>query len=264
MGLCAIHPAHHDFFGGLSTISSRKIPDLCSLYWGSWGLSKIFDIQSPLPSFHLGNSFHNYGFLAYGLVANLLGESAMPQLFIFVITFEFLIWTWGIKLINANSKTSFKALINLPAIAMILGVVLKIFHPQTMEQWPAIQVLKSIGSTAVPLALIGLGGLLVNIGMQINFKTDFFSKHLWIVLTFRHLVFPSFCSITLLTFFDHSEFRSILLIQGIMPMALMPLNISSLYGGEQKKLGLCICTSMLLSIVTIPLWLMILKPQIFG
>ena len=230
-------------------------------YGGSLILTRTFAITQDHPTFHLGNSFHNYGFLSYGLVANLLGEASMPQLFIFVITLEALLWTWGVKLVRNQEKTNWKNFISPPAIGMALGLMYKglgVFEMETTVLWPALLFL---GDISTPMALTGLGVLLYNISRQLHWQ-DFKSLDLAASLIYRHFMFPALVVSILLFTLPFGELRGILLIQAIMPMALMPINIVAIYGGDKKALGLAICSSMLLCIITIPCWLIFLKQDI--
>ena len=230
-------------------------------YHSSLVITKIIPIRQDLPSFHLGNSFHNYGYLCYGLVANLLGEASMPKLFVFVITLEAMLWTWGVKLIRAQQKANWKNFVNPPAMAMALGICFKLLSTICWDQFAYWPNFVQVGNLSTPMALTALGVLLYHIGQHIHWR-EFKSIDLWSTIIFRHIFFPSLMCGLLLSALPFSEFRGILLIQAIMPMALMPLNIVAIYGGDKKSLGFAICTSMLLCTMTVPCWLIFLKSYI--
>ena len=74
--------------------------------------------------------------------------------------------------------------------------------------------------------------------------------------------------LTLLALFcfylENTDMRKTLFLEAIMPAALMPITIVSIYGGDRNRLGLMIVISTLLSIFTIPLFIMIFNAlQIF-
>lgn len=217
-------------------------------------------IKTHAITHHLGNSYHNYGFLAYGLVHDLLGADHMPMLFVFVLVCEFSLWTWGVHKLMPGTSSPAKALLSPPALALILGAICAKLWPSLQEQWAFTNVLKPIAQIAVPTALIALGGLLSHTAKTIPWKSSLTTRELWWPIVYRHLLFPTFAIIAIcLCTAPESMLRNILLVQAIMPMALMTVTLTSIYNGDHKSLGLCVCVSMLLCPLSIPLWLFIMQ-----
>ena len=228
----------------------------------AYGLSRLahggFRLQQHAPTFHLGNSFNNYGFLAYGLVAQLLGQDKMPLLFVFVMISELFLWTWGLQLLQSGKASPAKAILSPPALANILGIIVGKYMTMPLNENILLSGLETIGKTAVPLALTCLGALLMNTAKHLHWKKDLLSLDLWVSMALRHLVYPILAIAFLVTFVQDTNLKNILLIEAIMPMALMTMTIASIYKGDHQKIGLAICTSMLICTITIPAWLYIL------
>lgn len=231
------------FFSWLCSLMVSKIKITEEIHW---------------PTFHLGNTFNNYGFMAYGLVANLFGSQIMPKLFAFVLGSEFLLWTFGVSLFSKSKGFSARPFFSPPAIAMLLAVMSIFFFPFSPENHWIGQSIILLGEIAIPMALTCIGFILSH--SLKNFSLTIF-KSVWLIqaLSFRHIVFPGVVIFGLAIFIPEGDFRKILVIESIMPMAMMVTTVASLYGGDHAKLGFISTLSQVLGLLTIPFWLIILQ-----
>lgn len=224
-------------------------------------LSFLFAFQlSPkihTPTFHLGNTFHNYGFMAYGLTESLFGISIMPKLFAFVLVFELFLWTYGISMFNnkKKGKFSFKNIMSPPAIAMITAITLVFFHPIQLNNFMIGKIVLYSGKIAVPLALFFVGIIIFNALKKINYtmlKSSWFRRSILL----RHMTVP-LLFIPISHLLTEDDLRHVCAVQAIMPLALMTAAVAAIYGGNHKKLGPLITCSQLLCVLTIPLWIIL-------
>lgn len=222
-------------------------------------IAKVFKIHQALSTYHLGNSFQNYGFIVYALSGILFGPSILPKLFVFVLVTEFMLWTWGLRLLKKKEVKLLKALLNAPVLAMILSISIVIYFPNfRLEHLSFIEPLISISANiAIPLVLTTIGGILYH-SMK-NFKgKDLSSREFISSILLRHILIPSIIIPLSALCLHPSDLRNIILIESIMPMALMPVTMASVYSGNHHSLGITVSISHLLCIVTIPTWLLFL------
>lgn len=229
---------------------------------GSLALAKVIPIRQHLPTFHLGNTINNYGFIAYGIVETLVGPAAMPFLFVYVMIYELLIWTWGIRIIRkGQGSQKWTSLISPPAMGLLAGILLKTLGVDPGAFAPLGWLLDFANFAAVPLALLGIGSVICA-SVRAATRSELFCRDVPWVVGYRHLLFPLMATPLVLLLLPPGPLRSIGIVQCFMPMALMPVTLATLYGGEPRPLSVSVCLSMLLSILTLPLALSLMGSHI--
>jgi hypothetical protein len=225
------------FFGRLVTPLLTKSPDRASVY--------LFCIM-----------FSNVGFMGYPVLKAIFGEEAIFIASIYNITFNVLLYTLGVYIIQgkSNEKMSLtrnlrKIFLNPGTLASIIGLFLfftRIALPSFM-----LGTIKSLGSTCTPLAMITIGAMLSSISAKEVFK----NKEVYLLTMLRLVVIPG---LVLLIFKYILQVDTMLLI-GIpvvvagMPVATNAAMMIKEYGKDSKLASQCILFTTIVSGITIPL-----------
>jgi predicted permease len=228
-------------FLALSETVSRLISKL--------GISS--DIQ---PSFHLVNTFNNYGFVAYGLVESLYGPALLTELFAFVIFTEIALWTRGRAFFSEETFDINILIKNLPLWSFILALIFKIIDFTPFGYLGPIDTgIEFVVSWTVPLAILGLGGLIYHQKSHFRLK-NIFKKEVSYALILRHLIMPPLlCG--LIYYLTEENLKKAMMIEAVMPTAMMVITLAKIYGGKAEVISLIVFCSQVLSLITIPIWL---------
>lgn len=217
-------------------------------------ISKFGISEEIKPSFHLVNTFNNYGFVAYGLVENLHGPAVLTELFAFVIFTEIALWTRG-RAFFSEGKFDVNILVkNLPLWAFILALTFKMTEINPFGHLPTLDSgIEFIVGWTVPLAIIGLGGLIYH--QKSHFKLgNMLTKEVSYALMLRHLIMPP-CLCLLILSLTEGNLKNAMTIEAVMPSAMMVITLAKLYGGKAEVISLIVFCSQVLSLITIPIWL---------
>lgn len=112
--------------------------------------------------------FSNAGFMGYPVLEAMFGKEAIFYAAVYNMTFNILLFTLGIKLLdrgkNEKNKFHFKLLINPGIIASIIGFIL--FTTQLPLPKFLIGAINSAGSLCTPLSMITIGAMLSNLPLK--------------------------------------------------------------------------------------------------
>ena len=190
------------------------------------------------PAANFGSSFSNAGFMGIPLITAVVGESAVFYIAGFVALLNILQWTYGQAILGA-SREELKplALVRNPLILAFFVGLLLYFLPITL---PSL-VENAIGAIAgcnAPVAMVVLGVLLGNISP----RKMFLSGEAW-------MIFPSV----------PTDMKSAILIAAAAPVGSnLALYVQRQKGDAQAAAGI-VCLSTILSIVTMPLIMLLVR-----
>ena len=197
--------------------------------------------------------FSNCGFMGYPVLGALLGQEAIFYTAIYNISFNVLLYTLGIKLLQSgkNQSTGFdgKLLINPGVVASLLGILLFVTGVRLPEFISG--TIESVGSVCTPLSMIVIGSML----SLLSLKKTFGDYKIYILAIVRLLVLP-FIIFTFLKYILKIEDLWLITIPVIvagMPVASNAAMMAETYksDGELASQGILITT--LLSCISIPL-----------
>lgn len=192
----------------------------------------------------------NFGFMGYALVESLYGAAGLTDQILFTIPFLLYSYTIGYaKLSGAGCQL--RRLLNPTTVSIALGALfglLQISVPATLRQ------VVSLSSTCVgPISML-LTGLTLS---SYTLRDMFTDKQAYIVIALRLLILPLF----IFGLFRLCRFHDILpaaLLVVAMPTGLNPI-IFAEQAGESPFLSARLAfLSHLLSILTLPIWLMLI------
>jgi len=221
-----------------------------------------FKDEKEKDTFRFQCTINNYSFLPMTVIIVLLGEKKIPELILSTFGSEISVWTFGILALTGNKikKDSFKNLLSVPMIAILLSVLLIFLRDKTgisveneyLKTFSSaiFVAIDLLGKITVPLAIFIAGCRMGDVKLKgiVNLKNA-------VLVFLRLFLIPAF---TILLFnvlgFD-KDARSILSIVAIMPTAIASIVLSEAYGADSEYAATTTLLTHLVSFFTIPLWL---------
>jgi predicted permease len=220
-------------------------------------------------------SFSNCAFIGFPVVTSILGEGALFLTSIHNIFFNVLAFSAGI-LIVANSRGKTKAdpasapsgngvqgetpapkiplghLLNVNVIAAIIGFaffVLSVTIPKAIAL-----PLQMLGGLTTPLAMVVTGAMLARTPIR-KVVGDW---RLYAVTALRLIVWPALTAVVLRLCHVTGELYYITVVIAGMPAASNTSLIAEVYGGDTDAASAIVFMTTLFSVITIPVWAMLL------
>jgi len=203
----------------------------------------------------------NYGYLVIPLCITLFDPDTTGVLFVHNVGPEIAMWTLGVALLSGSGLAiGWKKIFNAPLVALLLAVLLNLLGIWFMPPTPIavagkiiLTVVHWLGQSAIPLALLLIGAIVA------DHLDDARGGHAVRVVTVAALVRLGIMPVLFLLlakFLPCSiELKRVLVLQGAMPSAVLPIVLTKHYGGDARtSLQVALGTS-LIGLVTIPLWI---------
>lgn len=205
-------------------------------------------------------TFSNVGYMGYPVVSLVYGTTGVFYAAIYNLSFNILVWTYGIYLMTRHQKhrtkisgsERIKNILNPGIVAIIIGFIL--FLTPFRLPGPLFETLQMVGNTTTPLSMMFIGFLLSEVKWQDLFETwkDY------VVIFVRLLVLPLLVYGGL-RFFGYSDYMlGIPVLIAAMPAAANAAIFASLYGNDAVLSSKLVFISTLLSVATVPLFMILL------
>ena len=196
----------------------------------------------------------NYSYMGYSLIENSLGETALTNMITYCIPFA--IYTYTIGYVMLAGKGSFiKKLLNPMTISIVLGCffgLVEIPVPGVFDT-----VLSTASACVGPISML-LVGLVIS---SFSKKQLLPNKETWIFVSLRLVAIPALvfgiCKLIMLVC-EVPAVYPYAVIAACMPCGLNTVVFPRLVGEDCSQGAKMVFYSHALSIITIPLWLMIL------
>ena len=197
----------------------------------------------------------NYAYLVIPLCLSLFDSGTTGVLFVHNVGTEIAMWTLGVTVLTGSGLSGgWKKIMNAPLAALLLALALNflgmIFTPSAPLAVAGKMVLTTIhwlGQSAIPLALLLIGAIVADHLAEARGGNAV--RVVNVAALVRLAMLPAKflpCSI---------ELKRVLILQGAMPSAVLPIVITKHYGGDTRTaLQVALGTSVL-GLVTIPLWI---------
>lgn len=211
-------------------------------------------------------SFSNAIFIGMPVNVMVFGNESIPYVFLFFIANTSLFWLIGAYLVakdgaliigNSNHKMfsieGVKRIFSPPLIGFLVAIVLILLNIKIPD---FLQIfLGYLGSLSTPLSLIFIGIVISNVR-----ATDFsHKKSLLTMALLRATLLP----ILMLFFVKNLNLpllmKKVLVIQSAMPSTSQPPIIAAAYGADAEYAGVGVTLSTVLSVVTIPIYIIIVN-----
>ena len=200
--------------------------------------------------------FSNCGFLGYPVLRALYGGEAVFVASMYVLIFQILSFTYGVRQISAGSAASrefdIKKFCTPMVITSLLALILYLtnvrFHPMVLE---TLSLLDRITS---PASMLVIGCVLASYPL----KTIFGRWHVYLFCVFRLIVIPVIVWAILRLFITDSLILGVMVVLSAMPAATNTVLLTAKYGGDEPTAASGLFLSTLLSLITLPVLLRIL------
>jgi len=218
----------------------------------SWlvGLAARFKRGEGLRTFVLCSGIQNYSFLALPIALSLFPGNSGPVGLVFVhgVGVEIAMWTIGLSIMSG--KGGFKLIINGPFIAVVLSLIL---NYTGLYRWiPEILVttMEMLGLCAVPMAVLMIGATIGRFAKQGIFHDAFRVASSSVV---ARLVLSGFLILCVARFLPIlPDLKRLLVIQAAMPVAVFPIALARLFGGQPQVAIQVVLATSAVGLVSIP------------
>jgi predicted permease len=197
----------------------------------------------------------NFGYMVVPLAEVFYQRETLGVLFLHNLGVEVAMWCLGIWVLTRQAGGSFwRRLVNAPTLAILGSGALNLLHA---NEWLPVFFRKSLhmlGQAAIPVALL-LAGVTLYDQLRITHEERPRYGALSLAVTARVLILPLLYFATARWLPMPEALRSVLILQGAMPSAMMPIVICRLHKADSRFSIQIILLTTLISLVTIPLWI---------
>ncbi|MEW6008999.1 MAG: AEC family transporter [Candidatus Omnitrophota bacterium] len=206
-------------------------------------------------------TFSNAGYLPLVLIAALFSGTKASQLFIylflFLLGFNVIIWSFGVSLLVSNKKnfSNLSQFFSAPVIAILLGLVVAFLKAGVFIPTPIFKSINMLGACTLPLAMIVTGANLSLIKIQ----NIFGNKQLQTVILMKLILVPALAFFLLLVLKIDPLAKFIFLLQAAMPTAVSLSVICRTFDLKGELANQAIFWTHIFLIITLPFFLIIFK-----
>jgi malate permease and related proteins len=203
----------------------------------------------------------NYAYLTIPLCLSLFDAGTTGVLFVHNVGAEMAMWTLGVATLTGGGLAGgWKKILNAPLAALVLALALNFLLTLVAAPAPVVVVGKIIltalhwfGQSAIPLALLLIGAVIADhFGDAHGGRA---ARVVAVAALVRLGVMPVLFLLLAKLLPCSVELKRVLILQGAMPSAVLPIVLTKHYGGDARTaLQVALGTSVL-GLVTIPLWI---------
>lgn len=215
--------------------------------------------------YKMQSMFGNVIFFAFPLFTALFGDMGVIYALFFNMGNDTFLWTIGVYLANRHKGGSIlrnaKHLLNANTVSFVLGIIIMLTGAGDFLQGSFIEeVFSSVGSTTSPLSMIFIGMVLAGIKIK-----EFTSKKNIITmgaLSVQKLLLVPILSIPVLLMFKDFLGEATIIIavmQLAMPVGTLTVSLAAEYGSDYKFAAEGVMFTTILSIITMPVVVWVLK-----
>lgn len=218
----------------------------------------IFFKTDDKPVLQFGLSFSNAAYMGFPLIEAMFGSDGLIYASCFVSVFNILLWTIGYMTVshNFNLKDALKAILKTPVIySLIIGLIL--FFARVNVPDVISKPLSMIGSMNTPISMIITGMIIASS----NIKGVLKNKYLWLTTAIRLVFIPLIClAIVYLLSLCNIDVKvlQIVFILEACPVAAITSIFAIKFNYNEDLAGSCVVVSTLLSIITLPLFTLLI------
>ncbi|MBQ2990243.1 MAG: AEC family transporter [Clostridia bacterium] len=190
--------------------------------------------------------FTNLGFMGIPVIQSLYGADGVALLSMFILTFNFFFFSYGVILIQPGAKISLKNIIN----ACIVASTIALFFGLTGWHLPAVleSTIASIGSMNTPLAMMIIGSSLA----FCDLKETLTNKRLYRVGLLRMVLIPLLIFVLVKLLPLDPMLAGVCIICAAMPIAGNCGVLSELYIPDDLTASHAVIVTTLMSAATLP------------
>jgi predicted permease len=212
-------------------------------------------------TFALLAGLQNYAFLVIPLCLSLFDAGTTGVLFVHNVGAEMAMWTVGIAVLTGSGFSGgWKKILNAPLVALLLALALNFlgmaFTPPVPVAFAGKIILPAIhwlGQSAIPMALLIIGAIVADHLEEAHGGKA--AKVVSIAGIVRLGVMPVLFLLLAKLLPCSIELKRVLVLQGAMPSAVMPIVLTKHYGGDARTALRVALGTSIVGLVTIPLWI---------
>lgn len=204
--------------------------------------------------------FSNIGFMGFPVISAVYGAQALLYASIFLIPFNVLIYTWGIKIMTENNpkeeskknKIPWGKIFNVGVISCIITMILyitKLPVPKMIET-----TVNYFSGLTAPLSMMVIGASMVNMKL----KDLFLNKKMLVFMFIKMLLIPIIGVLIIKPMGLSRELVGVCLIMLATPVGSMNAMLTQQYDGDYELASQGVAFSTILSVATMPLLSIIL------
>jgi len=207
--------------------------------------------------------FGNTGYIPIPLVMSILPEEQASQavfyISLFLLAFSPLLWTLGVYLIGhrKTEKMPLSRFVSPPVVGILLGILCASIPPLRFflrhQGAFLVESCNMLGTATVPLAMILIGGAIASLEPGRIFNWPVMGG----LIALRMLLFPALVIFLLSLVPLPAMIRFIIALEAMVPPATNLIIIAKTYDSPGDLLSLSLFVTYLLSIITIPLFLLV-------
>lgn len=203
----------------------------------------------------LSAGVQNFGYMVVPLAEVFYERDTLGVLFLHNLGVELAMWSLGLWMLNRQSSGAiWKRLVNGPTLAIIGAGAMNLLDSKTWLPGFVHKFLHMLGQPAIPLALLLAGVTLYD---QLKIRHEERPRYLALSLAVgaRMVLLPLLFIATARWLPLSEPLRSVLVLQGAMPSAMMPIVMCRLYNADSRFSIQIILLTTFVSLLTIPLWI---------
>ncbi len=200
-------------------------------------------------------------FIGLPMTLALFGEAGVPYVMLYYMVNTTMFWVFAVHDMASDagtaapwfSRQTLKIVLNPPLLGFMTGIFL------VLMDWrlplPIEAAFKYLGSMTTPLAMLFIGIAI----SKASWDEISFDKELVAAMLGRFVICP-LCVLALLPFFNLPILMSeVFVMQAAMPAMTNTAIVSKMYGGDYKYAAVLTIVSTLLSILTTPFYMWVLR-----
>ena len=197
--------------------------------------------------------FTNLAFMGIPIIQALYGVEGVAMLSMFLLVFNFLVFTYGVMLLDGNGSINFKQLINPGVVSALIALLFGLTGWRLPT--PVESALSSIGSINTPMAMMIIGASLAHS----DIRAAFTNPRLYRVSFLRLIVMPLVFIGLALVMPINRMLAGLCVIVAAMPIAGNCSMLSDIYTPEDMTASHATIVSTLISGVTLPLLVLVMS-----
>lgn len=199
--------------------------------------------------------FSNCGFMGYPVMESIYGRIGLFYTVVFNIPFTIFFWTVGIMLFTDKKdlKSALRMIVNPGMISTAIGLLVFLFSIKL--PYPVYKSIDILGSMTTPLSMLVIGAMLADI----NIKEVFSGYAIYHGTFIRLIVIPALIYLVMKLMGYSGMMLGIPVITMAMPAAAGTSIFAQKYNGDYEFSSRCIFLSTALSLITIPLFIILVS-----
>ena len=253
----------HSVMGGEKVLTIWEILLLLAVSLISYGVIILLSMVFPKlmrmdrrdgDTFRLMIIFSNTAFMGFPVVAALMGTEALFYAAIFNMPFNFLLYTYGVRLMSGGSAQGFdrKTLLSPCVIAATVALILYLSPIKVPDL--IVTTLDYLSGITIPGAMLILGSTLALIPL----RSVFLDWRIYVLSVLKLAIIPVLVWAVVRVLPLPDMIGKMTVVMWALPVATNCTLLATQYGGDEALSSKGILITTLLSVVTIPILMQIL------